>query len=64
MNKTIKSINDEIMLRRYFQNLKDEDGAKDQVFLYAMNPDNHEFIWNCAKDFEKMFTHHIDEEAD
>jgi hypothetical protein len=52
------------MLRRYFQNLKDEEGVKDQVFLYAMNPDNHNFIWQCAKDFEKMFTHHIDEEVD
>jgi hypothetical protein len=60
MNKTFKTINQQIMLRRYYQNLSEE--AKDQLFMYAMNPVNHEFIWNCAKDFEKMFTHHIDED--
>jgi hypothetical protein len=62
MNATINKINYQLMLRRYYQNLSEE--AKDQLFMYAMNPANHEFIWKCAKDFEKMFTHHIDEEAD
>ena len=62
MNKTFKRINHQIMLRRYYQNCSEE--AKEQLFLYAMNPHNHKFIWQCAKDFEKMFTHHDDEEAD
>jgi hypothetical protein len=62
MNATINKINYQLMLRRYYQNLSVE--AQEQLFMYSMNADNHEFIWKCAEDFKTMFTHHDDEEAD